>query len=219
VQGSWAYIEGSSIKRSDIKASAVINLSLLQICWEVCRTAKVNRKQKEKALSTNIDAQVGVEDVSDELWRTLIADELSLGDDEAHSAEDYHISIQYLRDIAHQDTPGAETDLKSSTKHFFERNERASHYYIKLVVCLKDRKFFATTRGYVGLGPDTLQPDDSVCVLRGARVPHVLRHVDCLGTECTWTFKGEAYVHGIMYNGKAEVAEDAEIVDEAFSLL
>ena len=57
-------------------------------------------------------------------------------------------------------------------------------------------KSFITERGYIGLGPRYLQPGDAVCVLFGARVPHVLR--PRTEGQRGYLFVGEAYVHGIM---------------------
>lgn len=57
-------------------------------------------------------------------------------------------------------------------------------------------KPFITERGYIGLGPRYLQPGDALCILFGARVPHVLR--PRTEGQRGYLFVGEAYVHGIM---------------------
>lgn len=58
------------------------------------------------------------------------------------------------------------------------------------------RDLFRTNNGLLGLCPRTSQPDDSIWLIKGARVPYVLR--PHLGRE-SYTFIGECYVHGAMH--------------------
>lgn len=64
----------------------------------------------------------------------------------------------------------------------------------------RERRLYVTERGYVGLGPRTMQPGDVVVVLYGGTVPHVLRHQDFDSDEEEeeWSYIGEAYCDGIM---------------------
>ncbi|KAF2454933.1 heterokaryon incompatibility protein-domain-containing protein [Lineolata rhizophorae] len=55
------------------------------------------------------------------------------------------------------------------------------------------RRFFLTSKGYMGVGPPTLRDGDRVCVLYGGIVPFLLRLRDG-----HWKLVGEAYVHGLM---------------------
>ncbi|KAF4962548.1 hypothetical protein FSARC_9326 [Fusarium sarcochroum] len=70
-----------------------------------------------------------------------------------------------------------------------------------------NRRFFVTESGYIGLGPPDLEPRDSICVLLGGRVAYALRK----GSDGTWSYIGECYVHGIM-DGEA-VAKGIEDKD------
>lgn len=63
-----------------------------------------------------------------------------------------------------------------------------------------NRSFFTTKNGYLGLGPQLLQPGDWVCVLFGAKAPFILRRYN---RKCKLV--GEAYLHG---------AKDGEIVGQ-----
>lgn len=57
------------------------------------------------------------------------------------------------------------------------------------------RSFIVTEKGYLGLGSRNTVPfQDHICVLRGGRVPFILRK----RRDDYWVFIGEAYVHGIM---------------------
>lgn len=50
-----------------------------------------------------------------------------------------------------------------------------------------NRRFFVTSKGYVGLGPPWMLENDVVCVLRGGPVPYVLRP----SRDGTWAYVGE----------------------------
>ncbi|EPE36533.1 hypothetical protein GLAREA_08696 [Glarea lozoyensis ATCC 20868] len=57
------------------------------------------------------------------------------------------------------------------------------------------RAFFVTEKGYMGLGPASIQKGDFVYVLAGGQVPFILRkHTNAE----TYFLMGESYVHGIM---------------------
>ncbi|KAK5657173.1 hypothetical protein OQA88_3230 [Cercophora sp. LCS_1] len=64
------------------------------------------------------------------------------------------------------------------------------------------RSFFATRRGYIGLGPAYSKPGDRVCLVAGVAAPYIIRMSQGgdFGPFCG-ELVGEAYVHGIM-NGE-----------------
>jgi hypothetical protein len=64
---------------------------------------------------------------------------------------------------------------------------------VVIVHCLY-RSCIVTNRGYLGLGRNSTQPGDIVCVLRGGNVPFILRKK----VDGYYELVGEAYVHGIM---------------------
>lgn len=57
------------------------------------------------------------------------------------------------------------------------------------------RRMLRTKSGYIGLGPRSTQKGDRIFLVRGFRVPLVLR---LQGTD-GWTLLGDCYVHGIMH--------------------
>lgn len=62
-------------------------------------------------------------------------------------------------------------------------------------VCYYRRVFTTASKGYLGIGPRSLEPGDGVFVLRGGRVPFILRKVD--GNK--FSIVGECFVHGVMH--------------------
>ncbi|KAF2498460.1 hypothetical protein BU16DRAFT_524572 [Lophium mytilinum] len=68
--------------------------------------------------------------------------------------------------------------------------------YMSPIILGRPSKPFMTRNGYLGMGPASMEPTDSVCLLFGARVPCVLRKRP--GEEGGYVFVGEAFVYGIM---------------------
>ncbi|KAL9118904.1 MAG: hypothetical protein Q9187_004543 [Circinaria calcarea] len=66
-------------------------------------------------------------------------------------------------------------------------------YQASLAYVAPNRKFFTTTKGFIGLGPRSMRPGDSVCIFSGGRVPFVLRED---GDQ--HRLIGESYIHGLM---------------------
>jgi hypothetical protein len=80
-------------------------------------------------------------------------------------------------------------------------------YQMTVVRTTRNRKFFVTRNGYLGLGPCDISPGDEVYLISGSKVPFVLRKVEHLenvspenGSSSSAVFRiiGDAYVHGIM---------------------
>lgn len=85
------------------------------------------------------------------------------------------------------------------------------------VLFTRHRRFAVTRKGYFVLGPGVLQEGDVVVVLRGGKVPFLLRRVSAIGNdpEGGWVLVGECYVHGLMDGEKWDV-EGVE--EEVFSI-
>jgi hypothetical protein len=84
------------------------------------------------------------------------------------------------------------------------------NYNLAVTAATNQRRFFTTTRGFIGLTSPGTQKGDTVCLLRGATTPFIFRSHDplSLGTR-TWEIVGEAYVHGLM-NGEEFCEEKLE---------
>ena len=80
------------------------------------------------------------------------------------------------------------------------------------------RRLFRTRKGFMGLGPENLQINDTVYVLDGGAVPFLLRdagdkEVHKVGSRKSYTLVGDCYVHGIMDDElKHEVREEVFLV-------
>ena len=73
---------------------------------------------------------------------------------------------------------------------------RADQFWYDLSLSCKGRCFFTTNKGRYGLGPWIMKAGDECHLLKGARVPFVLRRAD---DARSLKVVGEAYLHGIMH--------------------
>lgn len=79
----------------------------------------------------------------------------------------------------------------------------------------RNRRFFITEDGHMGLGPRLIEPGDLVCVLLGSQVPFVLRRkVDHDG----YVLVGECYCHGVMNGEAVRGLDEGEVVLRDFIL-
>jgi hypothetical protein len=62
------------------------------------------------------------------------------------------------------------------------------------VLRCRERSFFVTEKGHLGLGRSRTIAAIVVCVLRGSNAPFVLRR----SKEASYSLIGEAFVHGII---------------------
>ena len=59
-------------------------------------------------------------------------------------------------------------------------------------------RLFFTANGFVGTGPNAMEPGDSIYVLAGGALPYVLRPVKDAACLDTFELIGSCYVHGVM---------------------
>jgi hypothetical protein len=83
----------------------------------------------------------------------------------------------------------------------------------KAINAATGRCFFATSKGFLGLGPRSMQRGDIVAVLFGGRVPFILRSMDG-----HFRLVGECYVHGIMDGEVVQMWKDGELSESEFEL-
>jgi hypothetical protein len=78
--------------------------------------------------------------------------------------------------------------------------------YIAEEVC-RDRTFFITEAGRLGLGPVHMSPGDSIHLIHGLKAPFVLHRESEMHVLC-----GECYVYGLM-DGKVQRSSKDSIPD------
>ncbi|KAI1771762.1 HET-domain-containing protein [Hypoxylon cercidicola] len=76
---------------------------------------------------------------------------------------------------------------------FYRRNDQMTLDFRIHLSPLADRCVFRTEKGYIGLGSALAEVGDEIAVVKGAKVPLVLR-----ATGSKWTLQGDCFLKGIM---------------------
>ena len=75
------------------------------------------------------------------------------------------------------------------------------------MISLAGRVLICTSKGYIGLAPESTQKGDAVVILSGCSYPVVLRDV---GLGQGWKVIGEMYVRGLMEGEAVRGREGAQ---------
>lgn len=78
-----------------------------------------------------------------------------------------------------------------------------------------DRRLFRTKRGWLGLGPRCMRPDDLLVVLHGGPMPYILRPAG----DGKFLFMGECYVSAIARGEVYDIAGTDGIEERVFNLI
>jgi hypothetical protein len=97
--------------------------------------------------------------------------------------------------ITLRDRLGRQTLLDSEAARKFD--EQYTHFRNALTWQGWNRRLFRTSEDHMGLGPESMETGDPVCIISGARTPFVIRKYS-EGGDKEYRLVGEAYVHGMM---------------------
>lgn len=187
----------------------------------------IPKQWKEKAMSfVSPDNIVHHNQNFNTFWRTLVADREQLNiyaediDIDSLSNNDEIFSFnngEYLKQaLAHAPDEWA-TEAKAWMEGDMTVPDTSSSAFLRGAVGYIRSKTFILTEKSMGLGPETCREGDLVCVLMGCSVPVILRPV--VGSEGTYNFVGEAYVHGLMDGEAVVMLEDGELEDKRFLIV
>ncbi|OTB05114.1 hypothetical protein M426DRAFT_261167 [Hypoxylon sp. CI-4A] len=76
---------------------------------------------------------------------------------------------------------------------FYRRNDQMTLDFRIPMSSLGDRQVFRTDKGYIGLGSPLAEVGDEIAVVKGGKVPLILR-----ASGSQWTLQGDCFVKGIM---------------------
>ncbi|KAL2687588.1 hypothetical protein Neosp_005149 [[Neocosmospora] mangrovei] len=154
----------------------------------------------------NVSAYPGKGGMKEAFWRTLVLNNGDVGSKEAgpeyESYYDAQVKLQearFLEECGHK-VPNMDEEVIVKAIRFANAMRATS----------RPRPIGLTWRGYIGSVPMNSREDDEVCILRGGRVPFILRR---LGQGSRFSFVGDAYVHGIMRGEAWEKARDEDKID------
>jgi hypothetical protein len=106
--------------------------------------------------------------------------------------DDLQVLVEYIKGLAIRED-GIISDGVSVRPTVDHKKIVAVLKTVDVWMC-KDRRFFITAAGFMGLGPRCMKPEDIVVVVRGSDLPFILRKK----VDGYWLI-GPAYVHGMMY--------------------
>lgn len=131
----------------------------------------------------------------DAFWRTLI---WNANDTDRYPVPD-EFGDYFRRLKAGQDVivDPSSSDTKPENAQKIAPTGVAKEYYNAFVRHGLNRRFFITSRGYLGSGPADMKDDDQVCILMGGKPPFILR--DSQDHPGCYELIGHAYIHGIMH--------------------
>ncbi|KIN00196.1 hypothetical protein OIDMADRAFT_145702 [Oidiodendron maius Zn] len=90
---------------------------------------------------------------------------------------------------------GAMVYLTSSLNKRLVDKREVSKFIGRMEHLIEGRRLVKTKAGYLGLGPEEARPGDVIALVKGAKVPLVLRSSS---SSLCWELVGDAYVHGMM---------------------
>ena len=153
-------------------------------------------------------------------WHTLVAGKDSSGRQKAPTTapDDYSPIFALLIDTATERSPSF-PDQPTFKRKLTLANLKVRHpskVYRLMQIGFKDaiecRRFGVTSKGYMGLFPQTTHIGDEICVISGGHIPFVV----CRQSGDDFQLVGECYVHGIM-NG--EVLQMTELSSAEMTLV
>lgn len=100
--------------------------------------------------------------------------------------------------------------------------QRAHHMRVSLRCTIVGRRFFHTTKGYMGIGPPSLQPGDTIYGFLGGQMLYAVRSSAPAGSSQgngkSNRFVGECFVEGLMDGQAIRRAEDGAIISNRLTL-
>jgi hypothetical protein len=141
----------------------------------------------------------------DAFWRTIVTD-MNMFCRKAQTDEE---GAQFRRWMNKFDASAFDQEdlaIISGVYHFME-------FVASFEQVSRNRVFFITEEGYMGMGPRNTKLGDFVCVLLGSRVPFILRAVDD-----HHVLVGECYCHGIMGGELMHGVDTGKVVLRGFVL-
>jgi hypothetical protein len=90
---------------------------------------------------------------------------------------------------------------------------------VRMLQAQLGRRFFRTTKGWIGIGPKDMYLEYRLCIFFGGQTPYIIRENP--GAEPgNWHFVGECCVSGLMWDDHLEnlKMEEPDIQEKSFKL-
>lgn len=151
--------------------------------------------------------------VPEAYWRTLIANQICTfireefimwdADDRSDLLGHYHLWKDYMHRSIQENKP---LPLKNS-----EYEGHDFWFCLQVPRIFRERCFFVTRNGWLGIGPKTMEVGDEIAVFFYCPTPYALRRKADM-----YEFVGETYVHGLMYGEALRMLEKGEVKEQSY---
>jgi hypothetical protein len=163
--------------------------------------------------------QEGSARVPDTLWRTLVADRTSEGENPPPL---YHRAALHCMALTDNNgNIGTSRLLDRANPMNGKLPQVVTEYLKRMQAVTWNRKFLEADQRTMnglerlfGLGPPDLENNDIICILFGCSVPCILRSCSCDKDFKHFQFVGEAYIHGRMDGEAISMLGEAELKDK-----
>ena len=82
----------------------------------------------------------------------------------------------------------------------FLEDGNKNRVYPSVLSMIQNQTFFITQKGYIGIGPWNTREGDTAWILRGGRLPFILRPLEGVGSSSSdYIFIGDTHVEGVMF--------------------
>lgn len=155
---------------------------------------------------SSLGAYASAKDREDAYWRILIANVSYTGEPAPPAYyQSYQPFLNLNRALLRSHSPSYDGDATG------DMISEAGNWNIAFAAN-KERRLFATRRGYVGSGPPWMSNNDVVCIIHGADTPFLIRKSPTSDDgKVVYTLVGECYVHGMMNGEGLELGAAQEI--------
>ena len=153
--------------------------------------------------------------VPEAYWRVLIANQVCayVGEEcivwdsgnKIDLSRHYHIWTEYMQQCIRHNKPLPLVNPQGPAHDLW--------FCTQVPRMMRQRSFFATRNGRLGIGPKTVEVGDEVVVFFYCPTPYVLRR-----REASYEFVGETYVHGLMYAEALRMLERGEVREQSYIL-
>ncbi|KAL9579091.1 MAG: hypothetical protein Q9203_006846 [Teloschistes exilis] len=150
--------------------------------------------------------------------RTLVANSLEASDGggvlwDEYGRADYCHAYKEVRAYLDLLIPHWATNYATSVPLPKELSSEVLFFFHRFITVTRNRCFFATANGRIGIGPADTQPGDDVRVIIFCPTPYILREQGSV-----YEFIGEAYVDGMMYGQALEMVDQGNLTKERFTI-
>jgi hypothetical protein len=153
-------------------------------------------------------------------WRIMLLDNIGALGEEDSRLDDWQAVMTLLERSVSPDSSFVQERAKYPRKglgpgQIQQGGPREYRFLVTMDLYLTHKVFFVMENGMFGIIYRGVQTCDTLCVIQGAKMAHLLRRRDA----GSWTFVGEAFMPGIMHGEAEDTMNGVRLETETFVLV